>query len=134
MNELFRLISRLLNIIITVLIIDLLFNKTRRRNGGYQRDKNNKQSKYYDDQTTNDGYDQSNQYQDFYQGQSQIDQAYQALGLEKGVSLKEVKKRYIELAKKYHPDKNPNNLEAQAEMTKINNAYDIIAEEFNRRH
>ncbi|WP_338984790.1 J domain-containing protein [Spiroplasma endosymbiont of Diplazon laetatorius] len=133
MDDLLRIISRIINAIFIYLILDLIFGGRRRRNGGRQRNRDNSQSRYSDEDTAGYGYDESNSYQDFYSGESQIDQAYKALGLEKGTSLKDVKKRYIELAKKYHPDKNPNNLEAQAEMTKINNAYETIVDEFNRR-
>ncbi|WP_339020624.1 J domain-containing protein [Spiroplasma endosymbiont of Atherix ibis] len=133
MDELLRFFLRILNAIFIVLIIDMIFGGRKRRNGGKTRNLDNSQSRYSDEDTVGGAdYDQSQSYSDFYQGYSQLDQAYQALGLVRGCSLKEVKKRYIELAKKNHPDKNPNNVEAQAEMTKINNAYETIVEDFNR--
>ncbi|AUB31974.1 J domain-containing protein [Spiroplasma floricola] len=134
MDELLRFIFRILNVIFIIFIFDLLFGGRRRRNGGRTRNNDNSQSRYSNEDTVGGaGYDQSRSYSDFYQGESQLEQAYQALGLVRGCSLKEVKKRYIELAKKNHPDKNPNKVEAQAEMTKINNAYETIVEDFNRR-
>ncbi|WP_342275267.1 DnaJ domain-containing protein [Spiroplasma endosymbiont of Cantharis lateralis] len=133
MDDLFRLLWKIINFIFIVLLIDMLFSRKRRRGGPNQNNGNNKQSRYFDDETRDQGFDQSQSHTDFYQGESLINQAYQALGLQKGTPLKDVKKRYIELAKKYHPDKNPGNLEAQAEMTKINNAYDIIVEDFNKK-
>ncbi|ALD66766.1 J domain-containing protein [Spiroplasma cantharicola] len=133
MDDLFKLLWRIINFIFIYLLIDMLFSRKKRRGGPNQNNRNNNQSRYFDDETKDQGFDQSQSYTDFYKGESQINQAYQALGLQKGVTLKEVKKKYIELAKKYHPDKNPGNLEAQAEMTKINNAYDIIVEDFNKR-
>lgn len=36
---------------------------------------------------------------------------YQTLGIQRGASQKEIKKRYIQLVKKYHPDKNEDNHE-----------------------
>ncbi|AUM62932.1 J domain-containing protein [Spiroplasma monobiae] len=134
MDSLFKFILRLLEIFFYVLIFDLIFGGIRRLRGGRNRNRDNTQSRYSDEDFVGGAdYDSSNSYSDFYQDKSQVDQAFEALGMPRESSLKEVKKRYIELAKKYHPDKNPNNLEAQAEMTKINNAYDTIVDYFNRR-
>lgn len=134
MDEIIRFFLRILNAIFIVLILDLIFGGRRRRSGGRTRNRDNSQSRYSDEDTVGGAdYDQSQSYSDFYQGEFQLEQAYQALGLVRGCSLKEVKKRYIVLAKKNHPDKNPNKVEAQAEMAKINNAYETIVEDFNRR-
>ncbi|QHX36944.1 J domain-containing protein [Spiroplasma sp. BIUS-1] len=133
MDTFFKIISRILQIIFYAIIIDLIFGSVRRRRGGTNRNRDNTQSRYSDEDFAGAGYDRSDSASDFYRGPSQLEQAYQVLGLSQGATLKEVKSRYIELAKKYHPDKNPNNLEAQAEMTKINNAYETIVDDFNRR-
>lgn len=51
---------------------------------------------------------------------------YEVLGVARGASEDEIKKAYRELAKKYHPDANPNNPEAAEKMKEINAAYDQI--------
>lgn len=47
---------------------------------------------------------------------------YEILGLKKGATLKEIKAKFRELAKKHHPDKGGN----QATFVKINNAYEAL--------
>lgn len=51
---------------------------------------------------------------------------YKVLGLEIGASLDEVKKKYKQLAKQHHPDKNPGDKEAEDRFKEINAAYDGI--------
>jgi curved DNA-binding protein CbpA len=54
---------------------------------------------------------------------------YEVLGVPRGAGLEEVKKRYRELASKYHPDKYAGNELAdlaQEKMKAINEAYDAI--------
>lgn len=51
---------------------------------------------------------------------------YTVLGLTPGASADEVKAAYRKLAKKYHPDLNPDSKEAEQKMKEINEAYDII--------
>ena len=51
---------------------------------------------------------------------------YKTLGLQKGASSDEVKKAYRTLAKKYHPDKNPDNKEAEEKFKEISEAYEYI--------
>lgn len=53
-----------------------------------------------------------------------IQNALDTLGLPPFISLKDIKKRYLLLAKKYHPDRK-GNIE---EMKKINRAYKILKE------
>lgn len=51
---------------------------------------------------------------------------YTVLGVDRNASEEEIKKAYRTLAKKYHPDANPNNPEAAEKMKEINAAYDQI--------
>ncbi len=51
---------------------------------------------------------------------------YEVLGVERGASEEEVTKAYRKLAKKYHPDLNPDNEDAARKMSEINAAYDQI--------
>lgn len=51
---------------------------------------------------------------------------YDVLGVSRNASEEEIKKAYRTLAKKYHPDANPNNPEAAEKMKEINAAYDQI--------
>lgn len=51
---------------------------------------------------------------------------YTVLGVPQGASEEEVTKAYRKLAKKYHPDLNPNDKTAAEKMAKINEAYDMI--------
>ena len=53
---------------------------------------------------------------------------YEVLGLDKGAGEAEIKKAYRSLAKKYHPDLNPGNAEAEAKFKEINEAYDVLSD------
>ncbi len=53
-------------------------------------------------------------------------EAMAIMGLNPPVTLKEIKTRYKTLAKKYHPDLNKNNKEAEELLKKINMAYTIL--------
>lgn len=55
-----------------------------------------------------------------------ITNPYKVLGVPYGASEEECTKAYKKLAKKYHPDLNPNNAEAADKMAEINAAYDQI--------
>ncbi len=53
---------------------------------------------------------------------------YEVLGLEKGAGEDEIKKAYRRLAKKYHPDLNPGDAEAEKNFKEVNEAYSVLSD------
>ncbi len=58
---------------------------------------------------------------------------YQILGVERGASYDDVRKAYRKLARKYHPDINPGNKEAENKFKEISTAYDVLGDEKKRK-
>ena len=58
---------------------------------------------------------------------------YDVLGLQKGCSEDEIKKAYRKVAKKYHPDANPGNAEAEAKFKEAAEAYAILSDAEKRQ-
>lgn len=57
---------------------------------------------------------------------------YKILGVDKKAPEKEIKKAYRVLARKYHPDVNPDNKEAEAKFKEINEAYEVLKDKEKR--
>jgi tetratricopeptide (TPR) repeat protein len=55
-----------------------------------------------------------------------LDQCYQLLGIYRGASLDELKTAYRSLARKLHPDLNPNDVDAHQRFITLNQAYQIL--------
>ena len=58
---------------------------------------------------------------------------YEVLGLSRSASKDEIKKAYRKLAMKYHPDKNPDNGEAEEHFKEVNEAYEVLSNDDKRR-
>jgi DnaJ-class molecular chaperone len=57
---------------------------------------------------------------------------YQVLGVARDASAKDIKSAYRKLAKKYHPDQNPNDPKAKDRFAEATQAYEVIGDEKNR--
>ena len=58
---------------------------------------------------------------------------YDILGLTMTASEEDIKRAYREKAKIYHPDRNPNNKEAEEKFKQINEAYEVLSDENKRK-
>ncbi|QNL50727.1 J domain-containing protein [Olivibacter sp. SDN3] len=58
---------------------------------------------------------------------------YQILGINKNASKEEVRKAYRKLARKYHPDLNPDDKEAQRKFQQINEANEVLSDPEKRK-
>ncbi|HEX5594114.1 MAG TPA: molecular chaperone DnaJ [Solirubrobacterales bacterium] len=61
------------------------------------------------------------------------DELYKTLGVSKKASDEEIKKAYRKLARKYHPDRNPDDKEAEDRFKEISAAYDILGDPEKRK-
>ena len=57
---------------------------------------------------------------------------YEVLGVKKNATDDELKKAFRKLARKFHPDFNPDNKEAESKFKEINEAYDVLSDKEKR--
>jgi DnaJ-class molecular chaperone len=58
---------------------------------------------------------------------------YQTLGVSRTASLDEIKKAHRQLARKYHPDLNPGDKEAEAKFKEVQEAYEVLSDPEKRK-
>src|SRR2546421_1410631 len=58
---------------------------------------------------------------------------YKALGVDKKASADEIKKAYRKLARRYHPDRNPDDKAAEARFKEVSQAYDVLGDPEKRK-
>src|SRR5690554_5724824 len=58
---------------------------------------------------------------------------YKVLGVDKNATAAEIKKAYRKLARKLHPDLNPNDKSAQERFQKINEANEVLSDPEKRK-
>lgn len=58
---------------------------------------------------------------------------YQILGVDKNATEKEIKSAYRKLARKYHPDVNQNDAQAETRFKEINEAYEVLGDPDKRK-
>ena len=58
---------------------------------------------------------------------------YEILGVEKSASEEDIKRSYRRLAMKFHPDRNPNDKEAEAKFKEAAEAYEILSDKDKRQ-
>jgi DnaJ-class molecular chaperone len=58
---------------------------------------------------------------------------YEILGLSRSAKDEEIKKTYRKLARKYHPDLNPNNKQSEEKFKEVQEAYEVLSDAEKRR-
>jgi len=59
---------------------------------------------------------------------------YKVLGVERNASEEDIRKAYRKLAMQYHPDRNPNDKQAEERFKEINEAYQVLSDAQKRSH
>src|SRR5258705_10788980 len=58
---------------------------------------------------------------------------YKTLGVDKKASPEEIKKAYRKLARKYHPDRNPDDKQAEERFKEVSQAHDVLGDPDKRK-
>src|SRR5437588_10548574 len=58
---------------------------------------------------------------------------YEVLGVSRSASGEELKRAYRKLALQYHPDRNPNDPQAETRFKEINEAYEVLSDSSKRQ-
>src|ERR671934_2650178 len=58
---------------------------------------------------------------------------YEVLGVSRSASAEELKRAYRKLALQYHPDRNPNDPQAEARFKEVNEAYEVLSDQSKRQ-
>ena len=61
------------------------------------------------------------------------DELYKVLGVDKKASDEEIKKAYRKLARRYHPDRNPDDATAEEKFKEVQGAYDTLSDPEKRK-
>lgn len=59
---------------------------------------------------------------------------YKILGVERNAGEEDIRKAYRKLAMQYHPDRNPNDKQAEERFKEINEAYQVLSDSQKRAH
>ncbi|WP_456424950.1 DnaJ C-terminal domain-containing protein [Rhodocaloribacter sp.] len=65
--------------------------------------------------------------------EAEVKDYYAVLGVAEDASDEEIKRAYRKLARRYHPDRNPNDHEAEERFKEIQEAYEVLGDEVRRR-
>src|ERR1700722_19031835 len=66
-------------------------------------------------------------------GATRSDDYYPTLGVDKKATPEEIKKAYRKLARTYHPDRNPDDKQAEARFKEISQAHDVLSDPEKRK-